>query len=135
MLLMMYFVRLKKRGNDGGEVMSGVDFKELEVKFFLTLLEPESKMLTMPASHLLEADNMMRLINTYSPLIHAGEPSTTAAFFCSWYAGVCGALQHMLVHGDGGILDLSLSNLSVQLYTGAEYPLFSMKCGSSKFRI
>ncbi|NEW05858.1 hypothetical protein GK047_07490 [Paenibacillus sp. SYP-B3998] len=113
--------------------MDTVDFKQLEEKFFLTLYEPYNTVLTMPAFDLIQVENMMRLIDTYSPLIKAGERSTTAAFFCSWFAGVCGAMQNMLFRGDGVILDLSLWNLSVQLYAGAQYPLFSFKINEVRF--
>ncbi|BBH24080.1 hypothetical protein Back11_54250 [Paenibacillus baekrokdamisoli] len=114
--------------------MGTVDFQQLEEKFFLTLYEPEKTVLTMPASDLLNAENMMRLIDTYSPLIKAKERSTAAVFFISWYAGVCCAMHHMLFRSDAVILDLSLSNLSVQLYAGDQYPLFSFKINETRFR-
>lgn len=113
--------------------MDTVYFEQLEEKYFLTLHEPNDTVLTMPASDLILAENMIRLIDTYGPLIKAAERSTTAAFFCSWYAGVCGAMQSMLFDGDGVILDLSLRNISVQLYAGAQYPLFSFKINEVRY--
>lgn len=113
--------------------MHTVDFKQLEEKFFLTLYEPRNTVLTMPAFDLIQVENMMHLIDTYSPLIKAGERSTAAAFFCTWFAGLCGAMQSMLFRGEGVILDLSLRNISVQLYADAKYPLFSFKINEVRF--
>ncbi|BBI31007.1 (2Fe-2S)-binding protein [Cohnella abietis] len=113
--------------------MGAIDFQQLEESFFLTLYEPENIVLTMQASELLNIENMVRLIDTYAPLITASERSTGAAFFCTWFAGVCSALQQMLYHSDGPILDLSLSNLSVQLYAGTHYPLFSFKIIETRY--
>lgn len=113
--------------------MDAMDFKQLEEKFFLTLYEPDNILLSMPVFDLIQVENMKRLIDTYGPLIRTGERSTTAAFFCSWLAGVCGAMQNMLFRRDGVILDLSLSNLSVQLYAGTHYPLFSFKINEVRF--
>ncbi|MBP1989888.1 hypothetical protein [Paenibacillus eucommiae] len=116
-----------------GQQMEAVDFKLLEEKFFLTLHEPESIQLSMPASELLETEPLMKLIDLYGPLIKTSERSVAAAFFCSWYAGLCCAMQHMLVHNKEVILDLSLSNLSVQLYMGSQYPLFSFRMNEVRF--
>ncbi|WP_187768156.1 hypothetical protein [Paenibacillus sp. PL91] len=113
--------------------MGTVDFRQLEEKFFFTLHELENTVLTIPASHLLIEENMRLLIDTYGPLINARERSTAAVFFISWYAAVCGAMQHMLFRSDGLLLDLSLSNLSVQLYAGEHYPLFSFKINEARF--
>ncbi|WP_053372888.1 hypothetical protein [Paenibacillus sp. FJAT-27812] len=113
--------------------MGTVDFRQLEERFALTLAKLENTVLTLPASDLLIADNMGLLIHTYGPLIKARERSAAAAFFMSWYAGVCGAMQHMLSCGDEQLLDLSLSNLSVQLYAGEHYPLFSFQINEARF--
>lgn len=114
--------------------MGTVDLRHLEEKFFLTLYEPENIVLTLPASDLLIEENMMRLIDTYGLLIKTEERSAAAAFFMSWYAGICSAMQHMLFRGDELLLDLSLSNVSVQLYAGDHYPLFSFKINEPRFR-
>ncbi|AJS58245.1 hypothetical protein [Paenibacillus sp. IHBB 10380] len=113
--------------------MGTVDFQQLEEKFFLTLNKLENIVLTIPALDLLKVENMKHLIDTYGTLIKARERSTAAAFFISWYAGVCGAMQYMLYRGDELLLDLSLSNLSVQLYAGDHYPLFSFKINEARF--
>ncbi|MFF2908421.1 hypothetical protein [Paenibacillus sp. NPDC057934] len=113
--------------------MGTVDFQQLEEKFALTLHELENTVLTIPASDLLIAEHMQHLIDTYGSLIKAREPAATAAFFVSWFAGVCGALQHMLYQGNEVILDLSLSNLTVQLYIDGQYPLFSFKINEAQF--
>ncbi|WP_419875420.1 hypothetical protein [Candidatus Pristimantibacillus sp. PTI5] len=114
--------------------MGAVDFRQLEEKFFLTLYEPENTVLTMPASDLIIEEDMMRLIDTYGLLIKTEERSAAAAFFMSWYAGICSAMQHMLFRGDELLLDLSLSNVTVQLYAGDHYPLFSFKINEQRFR-
>ncbi|OBZ11109.1 hypothetical protein [Bacillus sp. FJAT-26390] len=113
--------------------MGTVDFRKLEERFALTLNKLENTVLTLPASDLLIEENMGLLIHTYGPLIKARERSAAAAFFMSWYAGVCGAMQHMLSSGDDQLLDLSLSNLSVQLYAGDHYPLFSFQINEARF--
>ncbi|HBS44666.1 MAG TPA: hypothetical protein DEA91_09800 [Paenibacillus sp.] len=101
-----------------------VDFKLLEENFYLTLHAPENAMLTIPALDLLKFERMEELIDMYGSLIKARERSTAAAFFMSWYAGVCGAMQHMLYRDCTQLLDLSLSNITVQLYAGEHYPFF-----------
>ncbi|WP_028563237.1 hypothetical protein [Paenibacillus pinihumi] len=113
--------------------MGTFDFPQLEEKFFLTLNEPEEIIFTIPASDLLKEESMKHLIGTYGMLIQARECSATAAFFISWYAGVCGALQHMLYRGDELVLDLSLSKLSVQLYNCGPYPRFSFKINELQY--
>ncbi|OMF25383.1 hypothetical protein [Paenibacillus peoriae] len=113
--------------------MGTVDFQHLEEKFFLTLKELDKTVLTIPAFDLLKVENMNHLIDTYGTLIKAKERSAAAAFFISWYAGVCGAMQHMLYQGNVLLLDLSLSNLSVQLYVVDGYPLFSFKINEVRF--
>ncbi|RAV18754.1 hypothetical protein DQG23_23750 [Paenibacillus contaminans] len=107
--------------------MGTINFRRLEEEFFLTLDEPENIVLPMPATDLLQAENMMHLIDTYGPLIQTKERQVAAAFFASWFAGVCGAIQDTLYRGDEAMLDLSLSNLSVRLYADERYPLFSFK--------
>ncbi|OPA74734.1 hypothetical protein BVG16_23560 [Paenibacillus selenitireducens] len=113
--------------------MGAVDFQQLEEKFHLTLNELEKTVLTIPAFDLLKIENMKHLIDTYGSLIKARERSAAAAFFISWYAGICGAMQYMLYRGDELLLDLSLSNLSVQLYAGDSYPLFSFQVHEARF--
>ncbi|GGD55599.1 hypothetical protein [Paenibacillus nasutitermitis] len=113
--------------------MSTVDFRQLEEKFFLTLREPEKTVLVVPATDLLNVEVMKDVIDTYSKLIKARERSAAAAFFTTWLAGVCGAMQYMLYRGDKMLLDVSLSNLSVQLYKGDHYPLFSFKINEKRF--
>ncbi|MFF2482753.1 hypothetical protein [Paenibacillus sp. NPDC058071] len=104
-----------------------VDFQLLEENFYLTLHANDNTVLTIPALDLLKPDRMEELIDAYGALIKARERSTTAAFFMSWYAGVCGAMQHMLYRNYTQLLDLSLSNLTVQLCTGEHYPFFLFK--------
>ena len=113
--------------------MSTVDYQHLEEKFFLTLYESENSVLTMPGSDLLQVENMRSLIEAYGPLITANEQSVTAAFFSSWFAEICRAMQHMLLHGDKVMLDLSLSNLTVQLCAGEHYPSFTFKINELRF--
>jgi ferric iron reductase protein FhuF len=117
----------------GGHGVGTVDFRQLEERFPLTLNRLENTVLTVPASDLLIEENMGLLIHTYGPLIKARERSAAAAFFMSWFAGVCGAMQHMLISGNEQLLDLSLSNLSVQLYAGDHYPLFSFQINEARF--
>ncbi|RXZ80389.1 hypothetical protein EBB07_18700 [Paenibacillaceae bacterium] len=107
--------------------MNTVGFRQLEDRFPLTTEALENTVFTLPASDLLEADNIVRLLDTYGPLIKARDRSVAAAFFVSWYAGVCSAVQHMLFRGNALVWDLSLSNLTIQLYAGDTFPLFSFK--------
>ncbi|REK76410.1 hypothetical protein DX130_05045 [Paenibacillus paeoniae] len=107
--------------------MSIVDFQQLEESFYLTLHDHENTMLAIPALDLLKPGRMEELIDAYGRLIHARERSTAAAFFMSWFAGVCSAMQHMLYRDYAQLLDLSLSNLTVQLCEGEHYPFFCLK--------
>ncbi|MFC4306678.1 (2Fe-2S)-binding protein [Cohnella boryungensis] len=113
--------------------MSTIDFRRLEEEFFLTLHEPENIVLPMPATDLLQAENMKLLIDTYGPLIQTNERTVAATFFASWLGGVCGAIQDAFYRGDEAILDLSLWNLSIRLYADERYPLFTFKINKLKF--
>lgn len=113
--------------------MGTIDFQQLEEKFHLTLNELEETVLTVPALDLLKIEKMEQIIDTYGLLIKAKERSTAAAFFMSWYAGICGAMQYMLYQDDGLLLDLSLSNLSIQLYVDDSYPLISFQVNEVRF--
>ncbi|MEK4059140.1 MULTISPECIES: (2Fe-2S)-binding protein [Paenibacillus] len=105
-----------------------MDFKQLEDKYFLTLHEPCNTILAMSAYDLLQAGHTLLLLDTYGPYIKSGERSTTAVFFCTWLGELCAAMQHMLFCGEETILELSLRNISVQLYDAdTQYPLFSFK--------
>ncbi|WP_458122933.1 hypothetical protein [Paenibacillus sp. Z3-2] len=107
---------------------------ELENRYFLSLHDPDPMHLlfTISATDLLHENHMNHLLDTYGPLIKSGERCVTAAFFCNWYASVCSALQNMLFGGADYIYDLSLSNISVQLYIKEQYPLFSFKIKNTK---
>ncbi|MCW3790684.1 hypothetical protein OM416_03770 [Paenibacillus sp. LS1] len=111
-----------------------MDIDELENRYFLTLhgLDPMHMLLTISATDLLHENQMNRLLDMYGPLIKSDERSVTAAFFCNWYASVCSALQNMLFGDEDYIYDLSLSNISVQLYIQEQYPLFSFKIKNTK---
>lgn len=111
-----------------------MDINELENRYFLSLHEcgHMHMLLTISATDLLHENHMNRLLDTYGPLIKSGERSVTAAFFCNWFASVCSALQNMLFRGADYIYDLSLANISVQLYIKEQYPSFSFKIKNTK---
>lgn len=104
--------------------MVAEEFERLEERFYLTLRAPANSMLILPANDLLQPDRLQHMLRLYGSLIHTEELDVSAAFFCSWYAGICCAVQKMLARSDGRILDLSLANLTVHLCAGDSYPSF-----------
>ncbi|AZN41768.1 IucA/IucC family C-terminal-domain containing protein [Paenibacillus albus] len=113
--------------------MSTMDLGQLEEKFFLTSSEAENAVLIMPAADLLNEEKLLHVLNTYGPLIQAQERPEAAAFFISWYAILCSALHYMMFHRADKVIDLSFSNVTLQLVVEGSYPLFSFKLNNNRY--
>jgi len=110
-----------------------VNFQQLEEQFFVTLDEPDKVLLAIPATELQHEVKLAHLLDTYGSLIHTTERAVAAALFLSWYAGICAAMQKTLYQGDEMMLDLSLSNVIVQLALKDDYPVFSFRIREQRF--
>ena len=67
------------------------------------------------------------LLRTYAPMLGTEDMRAAAAFFCSWYAGVCGAMHSMLAAAREKAAALQNTNMSVQLSRMDGMPLFSFR--------
>ncbi|SFF31687.1 Ferric iron reductase protein FhuF, involved in iron transport [Paenibacillus algorifonticola] len=99
----------------------------LTEKFFITSKAAENMVLSFTLVELSEPQNAELLLRTYAPMIGTGDIRVAAAFFCSWYAGVCGAMHSMLAGADRRASALQMTNMSVQLSLMDGMPLFSFR--------
>ncbi|KQO18385.1 (2Fe-2S)-binding protein [Paenibacillus sp. Leaf72] len=97
----------------------------LSEKFFVTSVAAENTILSFTLVELSEKQNAELLLRTYAPMIGTEDMRVAAAFFCSWYAGVCGAMHSMLGTADRRASALRMTNMSVQLSRIDGMPLFS----------
>jgi len=95
--------------------MGAVHWDVLESKFYLTTEDHGGADLTARASDLLERSAMDEFIREYSARIKALEPAAASAGFCGWFRVVAAAQQYAVSLCDAA-LDLSLSNLTIQMY-------------------
>ncbi|MGG4142511.1 hypothetical protein ABEW34_05210 [Paenibacillus algorifonticola] len=96
-------------------------------KFFVTSVSAENPVLSFTLVELSEPQNAELLLRTYAPMIGTEDMRVAAAFFCSWYAGVCGAMHSMLAAADRRAAALRMTNMSVQLSRMDGMPLFSFR--------
>ncbi len=82
---------------------------------------------SMPAAQPSAQNGMERLLDTYMPLLKAAEPAAAAAYFSSWFGGVALAFHYFISRNKGP--DLSLGNITVQLYPVGNYHRFSFQVG------
>ncbi|ANY65998.1 hypothetical protein BBD42_05635 [Paenibacillus sp. BIHB 4019] len=99
----------------------------LSEKFFITSKTAEDIVLSFSLEELSEPQNAELLLRAYAPMIGTGEKRVAAALFCSWYAGVCGAMHSMLAAADRRAAALRMTNMSVQLSLMDGMPLFSFR--------
>lgn len=103
-----------------------IDYSLLENKYYLSPTEQENAVLTVRASDLLLKENMDLFIHDYMKLMKALEPAAAAAGFCSWFRAVCLAQQYAVSLCDTAI-DLSLTNLTIQVYLRDQFLWVSFK--------
>ncbi|WP_338554303.1 (2Fe-2S)-binding protein [Paenibacillus sp. KS-LC4] len=97
----------------------------LSEKFFVTSVAAENPLLSFTLVELSEPQNAGLLLRAYAPMLGTEDMRVAAAFFCTWYAGVCGAMHSMLAAADRRAFALRMSNMSVQLSRMDNMPLFS----------
>jgi ferric iron reductase protein FhuF len=99
--------------------MEAIDYKKLEQKFNITLIEREQPFFSVCAEELLNPDTMNLLLHTYGPLIKANDLTAPATYFSGNLGMLALALQYSISIWNRS-LDLSLSNITVQLYKDNE---------------
>lgn len=105
-----------------------MDFLQLEETYFVSLLaRKKNAVFSMPAAQPSAQNGMERLLDTYMPLLKAAEPAAAAAYFSSWFGGVALAFHYFISRNKGP--DLSLGNITVQLYPVGNYHRFSFQVG------
>ncbi|MDF2649694.1 MAG: hypothetical protein K0Q73_5499 [Paenibacillus sp.] len=106
--------------------MQALDLSELEERFDIRSDDRNGVIVSIPAEQLLVREHADRLLQAYAPLIRALGVEVAATYFSGWYGSICLAMQYMVSHHDQ-VLDLSLANLTVQLYPNKQYYHFSFK--------
>lgn len=96
--------------------MNTIDYNLLERKFSFFLASRPNGLFSMNAAELLKEENMDQLLHIYMPTIKAAAPDVAGTYFCSWFRSVCLVHQYAVSVCDAA-MDLSLSNLDIQLYS------------------
>lgn len=91
-----------------------MNFESLH-KFNVGPSDADKVVYAIPASRLLEPEEMERLLEVYRPLMKGLDRIAAATYFCNQFANVGLALQYA-ISVLGRSIDLSLSNITVQLY-------------------
>ncbi|CAM3979226.1 hypothetical protein L1N85_05345 [Paenibacillus alkaliterrae] len=88
----------------------------LAEKYDLTVNERENVVYSCPAEELLNESRLKHLLELYTPMVKGKEQSVGEVYMTSWFRGPMLGLIYMLSKWNKS-LDLSLSNLTVQIYT------------------
>jgi ferric iron reductase protein FhuF len=96
-----------------------VDLHILEHKFNVVLTKREQPVFSVRGEDLLHSETMLELLQTYKPLIKADETTAPAAYFCGFLSMLGLALQYSVSIWNKSF-DVTLSNLTIQLYTDRE---------------
>ncbi len=102
------------------------DVALLERKFYVCLEDREGILFSAPAAALVDRDDMKRCLEKYASCIRASGLHPAATFFCAWIGYVALAQQYML-SAENKKIDLSLSNIDVQLYGKGQRFAFAFK--------
>lgn len=113
--------------------MQVLDLSELEERFGIRSDDRNGLIVSIPAEQLLMREHADRLLQAYAPLIRALGVEVAATYFSGWYGSICLAMQYMVSHYDH-VLDLSLANVTVQLYPNKQYYHFSFKIGEPRIK-
>lgn len=113
--------------------MLALDLSELEERFDIRTEDRNGVIVSIPADQLLVREHADRLLQAYAPLIRAMGVEVAATYFSGWYGSICLAMQYMVSHYDH-VLDLSLANVTVQLYPSKQYYHFSFKIGEPSIK-
>lgn len=100
--------------------MGMIDFNLLEAKFKVGLHKQENAIYSICAADLIQRETYG---STYVPLIKAEDLSAAATYFCSAFSTAAVALQYT-VSAWNKALDLSLSNITLQIYPVDKYYRF-----------
>jgi len=107
--------------------MGAIDFKFLENRLFFTQHDISNAVLSIHAAELLHQDEMDRFIRAYMQIIKTDDPAAAGTYFFSWFRAVCLAQQYAVSVHDAS-LDLTLSNLTVQIYPKNNAYWFAFRC-------
>ena len=111
--------------------MSAIRYDHLESKFAFTRAGRSDADVSVNAADLLHKDSMDEFLRLYAGRIKALEPAAAAAGFCTWFR-IVPAIQQYAVSVCDTALDLSLSNISIELYWKDGWNWVSFKCGEPK---
>ncbi|WP_029192241.1 (2Fe-2S)-binding protein [Paenibacillus harenae] len=104
---------------------------KLAVNYDLSAEDRENVIFSCPATDLLDESKMKQLLELYTPLIKGKESAAGEAYMTSWFRGPMLGLIYMLSAWNKN-LDLSLPNMTVQIYSDTYNEKKFYRCG---FRI
>ncbi|WP_157685557.1 (2Fe-2S)-binding protein [Paenibacillus donghaensis] len=105
--------------------MCETDEMQWAERFFIHSEAVENAVVTLSLTELSLPANAEHLLITYAAMLGTDDKRLAAAFFCSWYAGICGAKHALLTAAHPMAHALCLSNMSVQLIRTEGFPMFS----------
>jgi ferric iron reductase protein FhuF len=98
----------------------------LEKNFYFGLTDREDALFSMSAAELLKPGEMKQFLRMYASCIKARELKPAAAYFCGWF-GYVGMAQLYMLAVKNKQIDLSLANMTIQLYARDGHFLFAFK--------
>jgi ferric iron reductase protein FhuF len=111
--------------------MSIIDYEWLEKRLYFTQKEICNAVISINAAALLQQDEMDRFIQAYMQMIKTDDPVAAGTYFCGWFRAIC-LVQQFAVSVHNTSLDLSLSNITVQIYPNGDQYWFSFRCNDMR---
>lgn len=87
----------------------------LESSYNLSVTKRDNLVFSCPATELLDESKMKQLLELYTPMVKGKDPSVGEVYMAGWFRGPMLGLIYMLSAWNKAP-DLSLSNLTVQIY-------------------
>lgn len=98
--------------------MNEAMLEKLESTFNITVNKQENPLFSCPAAELTDEHKIKRLLDLYTPLIKALDPSVGEVYMAAWLQGPLLGLIYMLSAWNKAP-NLTLDNLRVQMYTAS----------------
>ncbi|CAM2924911.1 (2Fe-2S)-binding protein [Paenibacillus sediminis] len=103
-----------------------IDYGLLQNYCWVVTEDVENMMLSVPAIQLTDPEKCEQFLTAYKTFIQAEDLSAAATYFVAWFKGISAAQQYLVSFCDRQ-LDLSLSNLIIQLYPKGRVPWVAFK--------
>ncbi|MBD2868066.1 hypothetical protein [Paenibacillus arenilitoris] len=100
----------------------------LESRYEIFVSDRDNIAFSCPASELLDAGKLKKLLELYTPMVKGTEQAVGEVYMTSWFRGPMLGLLYMLSAWNRS-LDLSLDNLTVQIYSSVYNGKSYYRCG------